>query len=376
MMRQSRQATEGDAGSATGARGRAWVEVDLGALRRNAAAVAARAGVPLLPMIKADAYGVGAVAVARALDSIDPWGFGIATLEEGAELRAAGIARRLMIFTPLLPADLPAARALGIVPVMGDATVIAAWIAGGRDPWHLGIDTGMGRAGVRWNAVGALAPLLRQLPPEGAATHFHSADIADDPARDEQERRFARALDKLPARPLLLHAENSPAVERRAPSRWSLARPGVFLYGVSAGADSALRAEPVVSVRARVVEMRRVDLGEGVSYGASWRAPGPRTIATLAIGYGDGYRRGLSNRGVALIGGRRVPVVGLVTMDMTMLDVTDIACAPGDIATLVGADGDDLLTVADVATAGELSPYELLTGLRVRMPRLHHEATT
>jgi alanine racemase len=170
----------------------------------------------------------------------------------------------------------------------------------------------------------------------------------------------------------VLHAENSPGAERAARSPWDVVRPGVFLYGVSAG--GMLPAEPVAHVRARVVDVRELRDGETVSYGATWRAHGARRIATLAVGYADGYRRALSGRGVALLGGRAVPVAGVVTMDMTMLDVTDVPCATGAVATLLGRDGDAVLSVADVAARGDLSPYELLTGLRLRLPHLHHDA--
>ena len=184
-----------------------------------------------------------------------------------------------------------------------------------------------------------------------------------------QERRFDEALAALPERPALVHAENGPAVERRAPSRWSLCRPGIFLYGVAGVPEGALRPEPVVSVRARIVELRTVADGDTVSYGATWRAQGTRRIATVPVGYADGVRRSLSNRGAALLAGKRVPVAGRVTMDMTMFDVTDTTAALGDVVTLLGRDGDDVITVSEMAAAAELSPYEILTGFKLRLPR-------
>jgi alanine racemase len=353
---------------------RAWVEVDLDALVTNARKLAARSRVPLLPMVKADAYGLGAVPVARALEAVDPWGFGVATTVEGEELRAAGIDRRILVVTPLLPAELPRAHAAGLTPSLHRAEDVVRWTMLGGASWHLSIDTGMSRAGVRWDEIGTLASIVAAHPPEGAFTHFHSADT-DDASRVEQEHRFRAAIDALPAhaRPSLLHAENSAGIEHAAPSPWSIARPGVFLYGV--GSAGALQPEPVAQLRARIVDLRTVRAGETVSYGATWRADGDRTIATVACGYGDGYRRHLSGRGIALVHGRRVPVAGRVTMDMTMLDVTGVACAVGDVATLIGRDGDELLTVSDVAAAGDLSPYELLTGLRQRVPRLYQKAS-
>ena len=346
---------------------RAWVEIDLGALARNAATIARAAGVPLLPMVKADAYGLGVLPVVRALVPLAPWGFGVATVREGEELRAAGIEHPIVLFTPALPPQLPAIRAARLTPVLGSAAMIAAWIEGGGGAWHLGIDTGMSRAGVPWREVASVAALCERQPPEGAATHFHSAE-RDDATRDEQERRFEAAIATLRERPRLVHAENSAAVEHRRPSRWDLVRPGVFLYGVGSG---VLAPDPVVSLRARVVEVRRLVPGDTVSYDATWRAGADARIATIALGYADGYRRALSNRGVALVGGRTVPVVGNVTMDMTMLDVTTVPCEPGDVATLIGRDGEALLTVSDAAARGDVSPYEMLTSLRARLPRMY-----
>jgi alanine racemase len=201
-------------------------------------------------------------------------------------------------------------------------------------------------------------------------THFHSADL-DDGSRDEQEARFDTAVATMPERPALVHVENGPAVEDRAPSRWSLCRPGIFLYGVATRAQGPLVPEPVVSVRARIVELRTVSEGDTVSYGGTWRAPGVRRIATVPVGYADGYRRSLGNRGVALLAGRRIQVAGRVTMDMTMFDVTETEAALGEAVTLLGRDGDDAITVGELAERAELSPYEILTGLRTRLPRLY-----
>jgi alanine racemase len=342
-------------------RARAWLEVDLAALVRNARALRGRAAVPLVPMVKAEAYGLGAVPVARALASLGPgavWGYGVATVAEGEALRAASLDAPLLVCTPLVAGDLARARRAGLTPSLHRADDVRAWAALGDAPWHLGIDTGMARAGVRWDALGDdLVAAARAHPPEGAFTHFHSADCADG-TREAQEARFAAALARLPARPLLLHAENSPAVVRGGRSRWDLVRPGVFLYGAAAAEEGAV---PNASGAGPAPEP--VALGTG-----------PRRIATLAVGYADGYRRALSGRGVALLHGHRAPVVGRVTMDMTMLDVTGVPCAVGDVATLLGRDGDAVLSVDEVARAGDLSPYELLAGLRLRVPHLYTDA--
>lgn len=351
---------------------RAWVEIDLGALLRNGTTIATQARVPLLPMVKADAYGLGGVRVARALERLDPWGFGVTAVFEGEELRRASIRRPIVVFTPMLVGDFDECLRADLTPALSDARSIRRWGETGR-PWHLSIDTGMSRAGVPWNAVESLCEDLIACPPQGAFTHFHSAERNDE-GRVEQERRFAAALGCLPARPPLIHAENSPAIEHRGPSPWDLVRPGVFLYGVGSGNNAQINVEPVVAVRARIVDLRVIPDGETVSYDGTYRASGERRIATLSIGYADGYRRALGNRASVLIHGVRAPVVGMVTMDMTMIDVTDVSCEIGDVATLIGPDADDHIDVTDVAAWGDLSPYEVLTALRGRLPRRYIEA--
>jgi len=310
--------------------------------------------------------------VALALEELSPWGYGVATVAEGEELRRGGITRPIIVFTPILRTEIDALRRADLTPALGDPAVIESWSRTGRD-WHLQIDTGMSRAGMRWDQVAQHRELLDRTRPAGVFTHFHPADLDDD-SRDQQEARFGEALELLPERPALIHAENGPAVEGRAPSRWSLCRPGIFLYGVSTRAASPLEPQPVASVRARIVELRTIAEGDTVSYGATWRASGVRRIATVPVGYADGYRRSLGNRGVALLRGQRIHVAGRVTMDMTMLDVTETDAALGDVVTLLGRDGDDVVTVSELAALGELSPYELLTGLRERLPRLHRDS--
>jgi alanine racemase len=349
---------------------RAWVEVDLGALRRNGAAVIARAGAPLLGVIKADGYGLGAVRVAQALEPLQPWGFGVATVAEGVELRDAGVTRPILVLSPVLPEEYAAMREAKLRPSLGTPSAFEGWVQGGGGPWHLSIDTGMSRAGMEWTDVAASALAITAANPEGAYTHFHSADC-NDGSMERQVGRFRSALAKLPRRPRILHAENSPAVERGGRSEWDLVRPGVFLYGVGSGAGATLWPEPVASLRARVVEIRTIDDGESVSYTGTWHASGQRRIATLGIGYADGYRRALSNRGIALVRGQRAPVVGIVTMDMVMLDVTGMSCEVGDVATLIGRDGNDQLTIEDVGRTGELLTYEILVGLKLRAPRVY-----
>ncbi len=346
---------------------RAWLEIDLDAIVRNARAMAAHSAA-ILPMVKADAYGLGAVPVVRALEHVEPWGYGVATIDEGRELRDAGIARAIVLFTPVHVDELPAAHAARLTPALASAASIARWVSIGGGAWHLAIDTGMSRSGMRWDELDALADALRANPPEGALTHFHSATL-DDGSIDKQEARFEQAIASLPARPRLLHAENSAGVARRAHSRWQLGRPGIFLYGIPVGAPPLVQPEPVVTLRAPIVELRTVRAGESVSYDATFRAARDSRIAIVPVGYADGYRRSLGNHAHALVHGGKAPVRGVVTMDMTMLDVTDFGAKVGDVATMIGADGSARVDVPELAALANASPYEILTGLNARLPR-------
>ena len=353
---------------------RAWVEVDLAAVVENARTVARVTGTRLLPVVKADAYGVGAVAVSRALAAVDPWGFAVATIEEGAELRAAGINQRVLVFMPPRAELFDAYAEHRLTPALGDERSIAAWIArGGRGgPFHLEIDTGMGRSGVRWDDLDPLADLLDTPYLEGCYTHFHSAERRDGSA-EVQVDRFRQAVGRLARRPALLHVANSAAALRGTAFAFDAVRPGIFLYGGSSLGDGVQDAAPVVTLRARVVAVRRLRAGETVGYNASWTAPRDTTVATLGIGYADGLRRFLGRSGAArvLLGGRRVPVVGTVTMDLTMLDVGDVPVAVGDVATLIGAVERERITLAEVAAWSEVVQWEVLTGLGSRLPRIY-----
>ena len=347
---------------------RAWIEVDLGAVARNARALIAQARTPLLPMVKADAYGLGLLPIVRALEPINPWGYGVATVVEGEQLRAAGIQRPVLVTSPTSPREFHRIRESRLTPSHGDARTMLAWIQSGVGDWQLAIDTGMNRAGMRFDDMAGIADIVRACPPDGAYTHFHSSEL-DNGTLEVQTQRFRDAIAALPAAPRLLHTENSAAIVRTSPSPWSLVRPGVFLYGVGSGAT--MQPEPVVQFFTQIVDIHDLNVGDSVSYDATWTATKPTRVATLSVGYADGYRRSLGNVGTVLIGGRRARIVGTVTMDMTMVDVTDIPCKRFDLATMIGRDGDEMITVEDVATACGLSPYEILTGLNARAPRVY-----
>jgi alanine racemase len=350
---------------------RAWIEVDLRALVRNAEALRARAGVPIIPMIKADAYGLGALQVAAALESLAPLAYGVATVDEGVELRDAGINREIIVFTPLLEGDFSRAHEARLSPTLGTASAIQAWSAYAV-PYHLAIDTGMARAGASWRETGGLLEAVALHPPAGAFTHFHSANLAG-PSMSIQEERFRGVIQQLGTRPPVLHTDSSAAIVRHGKSAWDAVRPGIFMFGVGSGEGAELEPESVVEVKAPIVELRRVEPGDTVSYEATWTAMTPRVIATISLGYADGYPRNACEGGTGVVRGFTVPIAGRVTMDMIMLDVTDTGAEVGDIVTMIGR-GSDIgaaIDVAAVAAIAGMSPYELLTGLRGRLHRVY-----
>ncbi|MES2307113.1 MAG: alanine racemase [Gemmatimonadota bacterium] len=344
---------------------RAWVDVDLDSLVRNARSYAARVGVPLLPMVKADGYGLGAVAVARALAEIEPWGYGVATVDEARELYVNGILRPIVIFSPLVPEMIEYVNAVAARPVIGDLDSLRAWLAQGSGPFHLEIDTGMARAGIRWDDAAMLGEARNLLAEasgwEGVFTHFHSAE-RNSAATGQQWLRLQGCIDALGRRPPLVHAANSAAGATGKPYSGDLARPGIHLYG---GRISGFDSIRVAALRARVVAVRRLAAGDTVSYEATWGVPNATTIATLAIGYADGLSRRLSNGGACELLGHRLRIVGRVTMDHVMIDAGDLPVAIGDVATIFGG----IVTLDEQAALAGTISYELLTALGSRLPR-------
>ncbi len=366
----------------------AWLEVDLGALCRNAERLRAIVEpARLLPMIKADAYGLGAVAVAEALRAVDPYGYGVATVNEGASLRAAGFTERIVVFSPSSPADPSTLIEEGLQPVVMSLASLrrfssAARAAGAALPVHLELDTGIGRAGLPWEEAehwsAEVATVLREgdVSLESTFSHFHSADV-NQAATREQLSRFETAIEALRAagvEPGVLHMANSAAALADASYHLDLVRPGLYLFG--GGRELAggglPPSEPVVRVRARVLEVRDVQAGTTVSYGATFVTRAPSRMATLGIGYADGLPHGASNRGGALIDGERVPIRGAVCMDITVVDVTGVDDVDaGAVATLLGREGEAEITLAELAEADGTIEYQVLTGFGRGLPRVN-----
>jgi alanine racemase len=363
-------------------------EIDLDALASNFRAVRARvgAGVKVMGVVKANAYGHGSEECARRLEAEGAEWFGVATPEEGLRLRGAGVSRPVLSFGGFWEGQAEACIARGIVPVvyrldMAEALDAAARAAGVLADVHVKVDTGMGRLGVRFDEAAEFADRLRafsNLRVDGLMTHFAAAD---EPRRDcfteEQLGRFRTAVAAFRARgysPTYEHMANSAATFAHPETWGNMVRPGGVLYGLWRDVLPPVinRPEllPVMSVRSRVTLLKRVHAGETLGYGCTFEAAREMMVATIPVGYADGYVRALSNRGRVVLKGRLVPVVGRVSMDLTLLDVTDIeGVEVGDRVTLFGADAGVTIPAEDLAqTAGTLS-YEITCGISARVPR-------
>ena len=339
-------------------------------------------------MVKADAYGLGAIPVALTLDRLEPFAFGVATPREGAELRKGGIERRIIVFAPSATAEteeLLEARLEGAALSLDSLRTLAARAraATARTCVHLEVDTGMGRAGLPAGDAGAWAPEVASVLSRGGISlgsvysHFHTAGT-DDAATRGQLASLRGAASRLEAAGVevpLLHVANSDAVMRDRQYHLDLVRPGIYLYGGRRGTGPAGGPgdpEGVARVRARVLEVRDLAPGSTVSYGATYTTGDVERLATLGIGYADGLAWRLSNRGQALVHGNRVPIRGGVCMDVTSVDVSSVSgVEPSDAATLLGPDGAQEITLAEVAAVAGTIEYEVLTAIGRRLPRYY-----
>ncbi|HUU09907.1 MAG TPA: alanine racemase [Phycisphaerae bacterium] len=363
-----------------------YAEVDLAAVRHNLRTLRARLapGVQVLGVVKANAYGHGAVEVSRALEAEAVDLLGVALVEEGAQLRAAGIRSPVLVMGALPADDVAAAIEQDLTPTVdGPETAgpIEACAArqGRTVAVHLKIDTGMNRLGVRAEAAAEAAAALgrmKHLRLAGAYTHFACADCEADDVSPGQLARFRSALAAMQAaglRPPLVHAANSSALLVLSESHFDMVRSGLALYGICpCPAARAVPLRPALALKSRVACLKAVRAGEGVSYGHRWRAARESLIGVLPIGYADGYPRALSDGGQVRVEGRLVPVVGAVCMDMTMIDLTGVpGVGPGQEVTLIEADNSSPISAAAVAEQAGTIPYEILTGLSKRLPRTY-----
>lgn len=370
---------------------RAWIEVSLDAVRANYDTVRRKVGTrtAVIPMVKANGYGLGLDVIVRALEPLGPWGFGVATAEEGAAVRALGVTRPVLAVAPMTAGEMKAAAESRLTVTISSLDALDAWIGeaervgGSPLEFHVEVDTGMGRAGFPWEDVGAWGPALKgrltsAVRWTGCYTHFHSADSPDEDPTRLQWERFRQSLVQLPVRreDLLIHACNSASALRWPDFAADAVRPGIFLYGGHPAPQVAAVEEPmaVASVRARLALVQDREAGSTAGYGATYAATERERWGTVAIGYGDGLRRAVGNRGSVLIRGVRVPVIGRVSMDMITVALGRVPEArAGDVVTVIGQDGVERITVDDVARTVDTIGYEVLTGLGVRLPRVMRE---
>jgi alanine racemase len=363
-------------------------EIDLEAVRANVRALCASSSpAALLAVVKADGYGHGAVPVARAALDAGAAALGVALVEEGIELRDAGIDAPVLVLSEPVPAAAGSVVAHGLTPVVYtlagiDALAKAVADRGARDRLgvHLKVDTGMHRVGCsEADAVGLAAQVVDrpELELAGVCTHLAVADEPDNPYTREQLARFDGVLAGLRARGLptgILHAANTAGAIAWPDARYDLVRVGIGCYGIAPAdaLDGCVNLQPAMSVTARVSHVKSVPAGEGISYGLRYATTARTCIATVPIGYADGVPRELAEHGgTALVRGRRCPIAGTVTMDQLMLDVGDQPVEVGDEVVLIGRQGDEEITAADWAHALGTIAYTIVCGIGPRVPRVY-----
>jgi alanine racemase len=370
-----------------------FAHVDLAALQSNFRAisefVAAGHGQPdrtspgILGVVKANAYGHGAPAVALALEQAGATMLACADIEEAVVLRAAGVTSEILIFGALSVSDVDGVFEHRLTPTIstpgaGRSLQIAAARHGVRLACHLKIDTGMNRLGLRFDNLDHTVPGLiasGNLDIAAVYTHFATADDPDHSLFQTQRERFAQVLTRLPqlgVTPRLRHAANSAATLRDSRVWFDLVRPGLMMYGViPPPLASTIPLKPVMSLHSRVVAVKGVRPGETVGYGGQWTPPKPGRIAVVPAGYADGLDRRMAGACSVLIRGVRAPIVGAVSMDMMTVDVSALKVETGDEVVLIGAQGDDRIDVREIAGAIGTNPYEVLCRVGTRIERIY-----
>src|SRR5579859_3816138 len=384
-----------------------WAEVSLGALQFNLNAIRAYVNPPgenratprkVLCIVKGNGYGHGGPQVAKALEKFGADWFGVTCTEEGIAVRKAGVKGPVLILTSFVPGEEPHLLKHNLTPVIHRCEQLAvlnraATRHAKRKPvlFHLKIDSGMNRLGISTDSVDCFASQLakcKNLKLGGVFTHFASSGVFLDSLAGrqtgEQEEKFYAALErlkKLGIDPGIVHLANSAAIASR-PETWAdMVRPGAILYGYHPGYDPTelreeserkLHLKPVMSLRSRIISLRDVPAGQGVGYDSTFVTSRPSKIAVLAAGYGDGIHRSLGNKGKVLVRGTLAPIVGIVSMDVTMVDVTDVpGVSLGDVATVYGTSGDDVLLANRVARTIGTVTSDLLCAVSARVPRFY-----
>ena len=365
----------------------ARVEVDLTAVAHNVGAVRSAVAPALVcAVVKADGYGHGAIAVSEAALAAGADWLGVALVEEAAVLRRAGIDAPILLLSQPRVADLAAVVRFDLRPTITSPVAVGPLADVAREqgrvvPVHLKVDTGMNRIGVAPSAALDLAREIVGRPElrlEGVFTHCAVADDPTHPFTDEQLDRFEAVLAELAdagIEPTIRHAGNSAVAIAHPRGRYDLVRTGIAVYGIapSEHLDGDVALRPALSLRAEVSQVKRVRAGEGVSYGLRHRFVADTNVATVPIGYADGVPRRLGLvGGEVLVGGRRRPIVGVVTMDQLMVDCGDDPVEVGDEVVLIGRQGDDVLTADELAARLDTIPYEIVCGIGPRVPRWYN----
>lgn len=372
-----------------------WAEISRSNLLHNFRLLRSlAASAELLAVVKANAYGHGAVACSQALAGSGAQWLGVTSVEEGAAVRAACPDAKILAMCGLWPGEAGTARALRITPVVWEQVHLDE-AARSSQPLavHLEIDTGMSRQGVRLADLPSLLDKLQRLPSlhlDGVMTHFHSPEVLDSSANQQQFAQFVTAIDTIVARgmhPWWIHAGNSATLLNSGAaalvelakkySAQAMLRPGLALYGYAprftGGGTPAFSDElkPVLTWKTRIASLRTIAPGEIAGYCAAFRATRPTRLALLAVGYADGLNRLLSNRGAVLLRGQRAPIAGRISMDLTLVDVTEIPGVEiGDEAVLIGTEGAEEITAYDHADLAGTIPYEILCNINARVPRV------
>jgi alanine racemase len=338
-----------------------------------------------LAVVKADAYGHGVFQVSQTLANLGVKRFGVATVQEGIELRNFGINHPILVMGALLPAQLPDLIEHRLTPVISSEE-IAFHFAERLDaesapyPVHIKVDTGMRRLGIPLESVVPFLethPFHNQLHIEGLMTHFADADNFDPKFTDMQLRGFRLLVNQIQACGKvipLLHTANSAGILYHRGSHLNLVRPGIMLYGYPPcpGPISGITLRPVMKVTTSIVQVREVASGVPLGYNLSYRTTRPSRIAVLPVGYAHGYPRLLSNKGMVLIHGRRTPIVGKICMDMMLVDATDLPLArPGDEVVILGEQGSEEISASEFARWAQTIPYEILSNFGLRVNRVY-----
>src|SRR3990170_55331 len=361
------------------------VQVDLDRLTQNYQAIQNHVGrATVMPILKANAYGHGLVRVGQHMQSLGAKVLGVAYLEEGILLREAGVATPILVLGGILGSQAPLFLQhdlMGTASSVGKLEQLeaAAQAAGVKARVHLKIDTGMERIGVHYyNADSLLEAALKckHVQVEGIFSHFANADAADLSSAKLQIERFEEVLRFYEKRSLPLpvrHMANSGAILQLPEAWFDLVRPGIMLYGVypSGEARRSVELKAALTWRSRVVYFKVVKAGHPVSYGSTWQSDHPVRVVTIPVGYGDGYFRSMSGKAQVLIGGKRYAVVGSICMDQFMVNIEQDSAYNEDEVLLIGENGDERISVEELAQWAGTIPYEVLTNINTRVPRVY-----